>query len=361
MSNTNLYLDLNILQKVPSSNINQDGTGAPKTAYYGGVTRARVSAQSWQKAVRDFFKAENSAVGTKTKEIAELLAHKLSALDGSLGEKAAMDKAIATLGAAGIKFNRDTDSGKILTSTFLTVSPAQLEKLAQYALTHDNLTDQTAKNDVTRILQADNSLDLALFGRMVPDNAVLNVNAAAQMANAISTHEIKPEYDYFTAVEDSRPEDSDNVDMLGAVEYNAAILYRYANVSVGTLANNLNNEDIVKNIVAFVKAFILSMPTSSQMTFANKTLPNYIMITLREDTPINLASAFEEPISSKKDCIARSIKKLEDEYVVTKRFVEEPLMNVILTNHPSKFNNQAENLSELLDKVTEALTKAMKD
>ncbi|MDF7682367.1 type I-E CRISPR-associated protein Cas7/Cse4/CasC [Lactobacillus sp. ESL0679] len=359
MSNTNLYLDLNILQKVPSSNINQDSTGAAKTAFYGGVTRARVSAQNWQKAVYDFFKAENAAVAIKTKEVAELLAYKLTALDGSLDANSAIDKSIATLGAAGLKFKRDQSTGRVLTDTYLIISPDQIEKLAQYALTHDNFTDRNAKNDVTRILQTNNSLDLALFGRIVADNPRLNVSAAAQVAHAISTHEIKSEYDYFTAFDDSHPDKATDVDMLGAVEYDSAILYRYANVSVNTLANNLNGGDIVKSVAEFVKAFILSMPTSTHMTFANKTLPNYIMITLREDTPINLASAFEEPIISKKECISKSITRLEDEYMATKRFVEEPLMNVILTNHPSRINNQASNLSDLLKQVTDALTKAM--
>ncbi|GAB7100781.1 hypothetical protein JCM3263A_22560 [Thermobifida fusca] len=36
-------LDLHILQTVPPSNLNRDDTGAPKTANYGGVRRARVS------------------------------------------------------------------------------------------------------------------------------------------------------------------------------------------------------------------------------------------------------------------------------------------------------------------------------
>ena len=49
---SNLYLDINVLQSVPSSNINRDDTGAPKTAIYGGVTRSRVSSQSWKRAVR---------------------------------------------------------------------------------------------------------------------------------------------------------------------------------------------------------------------------------------------------------------------------------------------------------------------
>lgn len=35
-----LYVDFHVLQTVPPSCINRDDTGSPKTAIYGGVTRA---------------------------------------------------------------------------------------------------------------------------------------------------------------------------------------------------------------------------------------------------------------------------------------------------------------------------------
>ena len=38
-----LYLDIHAIQTLPPSNINRDDTGSPKTAFYGGVRRARVS------------------------------------------------------------------------------------------------------------------------------------------------------------------------------------------------------------------------------------------------------------------------------------------------------------------------------
>lgn len=55
MKNKPLYIDIHILQSVPPSNINRDDTGSPKTAKFGGVTRARVSSQAWKKATRDSF------------------------------------------------------------------------------------------------------------------------------------------------------------------------------------------------------------------------------------------------------------------------------------------------------------------
>ena len=36
----NLYIDLHVIQTLPPSCVNRDDTGSPKTAIYGGVTRA---------------------------------------------------------------------------------------------------------------------------------------------------------------------------------------------------------------------------------------------------------------------------------------------------------------------------------
>lgn len=47
---------------------------------------------------------------------------------------------------------------------------------------------------------------------------------------------------------------------------------------------------------AFVDAFIRSMPTGKQNTFANWTRPDAVYVTVRKDQPINLAGAFEKPV-----------------------------------------------------------------
>lgn len=46
MSNERLYVDFHVVQTVPPSCVNRDDTGRPKTAFYGGANRARVSSQS---------------------------------------------------------------------------------------------------------------------------------------------------------------------------------------------------------------------------------------------------------------------------------------------------------------------------
>ena len=71
MKTNNLYLDIHAIQSVPPSNLNRDDTGSPKTAQYGGVTRARVSSQCWKKAIREYFGkyVEKGDLGKRTKYI----------------------------------------------------------------------------------------------------------------------------------------------------------------------------------------------------------------------------------------------------------------------------------------------------
>lgn len=350
MTNQNLYIDLHVLQTVPSSNINRDDTGAPKTALYGGVNRARVSSQSWKRAIRSEFEQDNVSIGTRTKEAAKLLVDKL--LSESVDEKTAMKKVAEIFKDAGIKLNKENETGALLL-----VSPGQVEKLARYAINNEELD----KKEIKKILKSDNSIDLALFGRMVADNPELNVEGSAQVAHAISTHEVVPEFDYFTALDDLQPEDATGAAMLGTVEFTSSTLYRYADLNVRELMHNLGEADAIQGTAAFIKAFLLSMPTGKQNTFANKTLPNYVMVTIRKDTPVNLASAFEEAVTSKNGYVKESIRKLEEKYGATTKLIDEPVLNVVLTDYQSKIDNQADNLSGLLDQVTGALSKAVQD
>jgi len=48
------HLELHILQSVPVTCLNRDDLGSPKTAFFGGVQRARVSSQSWKRAIREY-------------------------------------------------------------------------------------------------------------------------------------------------------------------------------------------------------------------------------------------------------------------------------------------------------------------
>ncbi|KRM72129.1 CT1975-like family protein [Lacticaseibacillus brantae DSM 23927] len=293
-----------------------------------------------------------------TKDTFKLLVDKLLEVDSSLDAEAAAQKATDVFAAAKVKLDKDNK-----TKALMFVSPGQIEKIAQFATDNDSLDSK----ELQKVFKNDQSLDLALFGRMVADNPELNVDASAQVAHALSTHEIVPEFDYFTAVDDEQGEDQSGSAMIGTIEFNSSTLYRYANINISELVHNLGDTDLtIDGAVEFIKQFLLSMPTGKQNTFANRTLPNYVMISVRQDTPVNLVSAFETPVKSRDGYVTESINRLDDEYVSAQQFVDRPLLTVVLGADNFDWTNQTEvssaaNLNDLLASVKDSLAKAVQD
>ena len=279
-----LYVDVHVLQTVPPSCINRDDTGSPKTAIYGGVTRARVSSQAWKRAMRLMFwnLFTEEQVGLRTKRATDLVVAQLKALGQA---KDCEIHAVKALEAAGIKVNKASQ-----TDALFFLSPIQARELARLAI-----EGETDKQQYKNALKDYPSVDMALFGRMVASDPSLNYDAAAQVAHSISTHEVHNEYDYFTAVDDCAPKENMGAGHLGTVEFHSATLYRYATVNVRELSQHLKGET-AEAVEGFIRAFLLSMPTGKQNTFANRTVPDLAYITLRRDQPVNLAGAFECPV-----------------------------------------------------------------
>lgn len=315
MDTKRLYVDFHVLQTVPPSCVNRDDTGSPKTSVYGGSVRARVSSQAWKHAMRVMFTEEMSdamETGKRTKKGADLVAKQITLLAPESDAEKLAKKAIES---AGIKSD---DKG---TKALFFMSEAQAKALAELAV--DGCTD---KKQYKEALKAAPSADMALFGRMVADDPSLNYDAAAQVAHSISTHTVQNEFDYFTAVDDCAPEDNAGAGHLGTVEYNSATLYRYATVNVLELVRTLGAEQAAQTVRAFGEAFIRSMPTGKQNSFANRTLPDAVYVTLRQDQPVNLCGAFEKPVRKSEEGYAEPSKMALKQYAkeLYNTFAEAP-------------------------------------
>ena len=345
MTNHNLFLDIHVIQAVPPSNINRDDTGSPKTAQYGGVTRARVSSQSWKKAIRDYFNTNGlyANVGIRSLDIIRYIADKIQEKDSSKTEDDAIKLASDTLDKAGVK-SKDNR----LKALFF-IGSDQAEKLAEAAI--DGIAD---KKELHAILKNNPSIDIALFGRMVADDPSLNEDASAQVAHAISTHAVQTEFDFFTATDDLAREDNAGAGMLGTIEYNSSTLYRYANVAAHELVKRLeDNKEATKNaLMLFVESFVKSMPTGKVNTFANQTLPSAVVVTLRSDRPVNIVTAFEMPVKTNGGYIENSVKQLEKGLKDAQTFVATPLSTLSIglkENNQSDFNALLEQLGKVLE------------
>jgi CRISPR system Cascade subunit CasC len=147
---------------------------------------------------------------------------------------------------------------------------------------------------------------------MVADVPRINVDAAVQVAHAISTHAVEGEFDYFTAVDDMNTSDETGAGMIGAIEFNSACLYRFASVGMHLLAENLSGswDAAAAALELFLDGFALSMPSGYENSFAQKTRPALVAIVLREDQPVNLVSAFEAPVTGEEGVVDESIARL---------------------------------------------------
>jgi len=166
------------------------------------------------------------------------------------------------------------------------------------------------------------SVDIALFGRMVTSEAFLDVEASSQFAHAISTHKIDHEFDYYTAVDDLERASDDRAgagaDMIGDIEFNSACYYKYFNIHVEGLVDNLTGRAFDKKrevseedeadarqtaataARALIEAACRVTPTGKQNSFAAHQLPSLVWVEIREENlPVSYANAFCCPVNPK--------------------------------------------------------------
>ncbi|MCM3884610.1 type I-E CRISPR-associated protein Cas7/Cse4/CasC [Frankia sp. R82] len=320
------YVDVHVLQTVPPSNLNRDDAGTPKQAIYGGVKRARVSSQAWKRATRRAFAdlVDPATLGTRTKKISALLAEKIASRGGLAPDDAARI-ATSVLSDLGIKTGKKATEtayllffGRPQLDRLVDLIEADLPRLA--GLEDTALAEAVKAVPVRETLGTGHPIDVALFGRMVADLPGLNVDAATQVAHALSTHAAEVEFDYYTAVDDENLREDTGAGMIGTIEFQSATLYRFATVGLHQLVDNLGGDTdaAVGALRVFLTAFTTSMPTGHSNSFAHRTAPNLLTVTLRTDQPVNLVSAFEKPVvANGHGILACSIDKFAAELTKT--------------------------------------------
>jgi len=107
------------------------------------------------------------------------------------------------------------------------------------------------------------AVDIAMFGRMLASSPAFNVEAACQVAHAISVHPVVIEDDYFTAVDDLNNGMEDmGAAHIGETRFAAGLFYSYICINRELLIQNLDgNEDLAnKAIRALTEAAVKVAP-----------------------------------------------------------------------------------------------------
>lgn len=310
-------IDIYALQSLPPSLINRDDTGAPKNAIFGGVPRQRVSSQSWKRAIRSYFFENFDAanIGDRSKRFPEKIARQLE--EQGMEQSVAIERTEQLFKAMKVKTavekktkdkdEKGAEAAYPQTGYLLFFSPHQINNAVKAIRERDG--KNFTKREALEVLDQEHSVDIAMFGRMVADDASYNVDAAVQVAHALGIHESAPEFDYLTAVDDlAEKGEETGAGMITTVQMMSSTLYRYATVNLEGLAANLDSEDAAKQAaVEFVEAFIASMPTGKINTFANQTLPELVYVAVRDTRPVSLVNAFEAPVEATEDKSRREV------------------------------------------------------
>lgn len=314
-----MIIELHIIQSFGPANLNRDDTGAPKDCEFGGTRRARVSSQCWKRAMREHFAVMKNPIasenlGIRTKKVGDYLRAQLEE-KGKSGEE--LEAMISLLNVDYLVFLGRTDRTALrdyclenwedLLGTGTSEKPVTAGKKSK----GKDKAKKVGKafEDLPRATAA---ADIALFGRMIADAPGRNIDAAAQVAHAISTHRVAPDIDYFTALDDLTPDDQSGAGMIGSTEFNAACYYRYLNVDVRQLRHNLADESLVpKAVHAYVKAAVEAIPKAKQNSMAALNLPTFVFAVARDAGGWNLSNAFVKAIRTDGDgVVANSISHL---------------------------------------------------
>jgi CRISPR system Cascade subunit CasC len=295
-----MFVELHMIQNFAPANLNRDDTNNPKDCEFGGVRRARISSQCLKRAIRTtpvFAETTKVEVGTRTKWLVDLLRKQL--VDAGKSEEEVTS--ILTEFVPQYASKLDKDGSK--TAVLLYLSRAEIERLVQALLENwDNLPKDTAQLAKTLVKgQKDwtSAPDIALFGRMLAEKPELGLEAACQVAHAISTHRVTMEMDFYTAVDDLNPEDTAGAGMMGFTGFDSACFYRYARIDWDQLLENLNGDASLarRSVEGFLRAAVAAVPSGKQNSFAANNPPNFLLAVVRKDgMGWSLANAFERPV-----------------------------------------------------------------
>lgn len=339
------FIQLHLLTSYPPANLNRDDLGRPKTAVMGGFQRLRISSQSLKRAWRMsdlFFDRDEleKEMGTRTKRFGiEWIFPRL------LEKKVPEDHATKwTLDIQRV-FGEPEDEG-FINKQLAHITPLEkqgihkiVEDLASFLNRQSNQSylikiqdlqkerDKKKKSEerkkitkkITGLLEkaiinsGKTAVDIALFGRMLASSPKLNIEAACQVAHAISVHKVAVEDDYFTAVDDlSRGEEDMGAAHIGETEFGAGLFYLYICINRDLLLNNIQNDEklAVKTLLALTEAAATIAPTGKQNSFASRAYASYILAEKGRKQPRSLSVAFLKPVTGT-DMLSDTVASLE--------------------------------------------------
>ena len=345
-------LDIHIIQSYPVNCLNRDENNSPKVTTFGGVRRARISSQSYKRAVREKLKelAPDIFSGVRTRYIAPLFKEVLlqvgfteeesnilstvgtqcySVLDIKDPQRSKtimyLDKSelvgIAKLWKEDPVIKGWLDSGKAIKWHDF-IQEAGVEKDAKnfkvslsdtkHKFNYEYKADKKSKKATLNLkyfqkylkqVPLKEGIDIKLFGRFMSAHEDLTVAAAGSFAHAFSTHAVHTESDFFAAVDENLPAASSGAAITNTMEYNTATYYKFISINLtdftdSYLASNFTDKEKKEVISLLIQAILFAVPSAKSTSMNAGTLPSYVLGAVRDKSQsANLANAFEKPVT----------------------------------------------------------------
>ena len=352
------FLQLHFLTSYPPACLNRDDLNRPKTGVMGGVPRLRIASQSLKRAWRtsDVFREKlTGQTGIRSKELGRKI--NIALLNGALLDELLRGKSLEKEADDKLTPKQTAEWAWMIASRYVdkkskatdgegndsgTKEKSEKKKAPKSNVNKDTLKssqivfysgDEIASIDkliqqlreqrkaptdkqLSEILikEAGGAADLALFGRMLASSPDYNVEAACEVAHAITVHKVAVEDDFFTAVDDlNKHEEDAGSAHIGEQGFAAGLFYLYVCINRDLLIENLDrdNELVNNTIKALVEAAATVAPTGKQKSFASRAWASYILAEKGERQPRSLSVAFLKPIKSD-DMLQEAIQKLEE-------------------------------------------------
>ncbi|MFE3880857.1 type I-E CRISPR-associated protein Cas7/Cse4/CasC [Kitasatospora sp. NPDC059146] len=348
------FLDIHVLQTIPLSGLNLDGDGCPKSVVLGGATRARISAYSKKRPVRLHVEEalpDQASVRTRrlVHEVRDLLVRE-EGWNEELATFTALDVfTAASSGQMSLGSSTDDIQAKdplataaliyTPTTTAHRMAATAAERKHDYEIALKEAEASTAKPQSGRAskkkdkeqeeaggtvtnpadlegLLASANASIALLGRTLMEINGAERDACVQVASAFTTHEANIEIDFFVAVDDyaAKTQDVPSVGLIGDQRLVAGTFYMYSTIALRSFADAIDNDLVLARAVcrAYIDGFIHTLPKTGQTSSAAWTLPDLVHLAVRTDRPVNLSTAFDNPVTGRQGHADPSIARLSD-------------------------------------------------
>jgi len=305
-----MLINIHMIQNHAPANLNRDDLGAPKTCYFGCVLRSRISSQCLKRSIRMSKEFQKLLGGVRTRRLVQLIAN---------GDEKLQEKAEKVLGKCGIlpKTSQSRESKMLIYTTREAV-----KEMAELLKSHQGVVDDDLAKRFARIIAEKTAVpDMALAGRMLePESDIwkgidTTVEAALQVAHAVSTNEARPEVDYYVAADDIPGSDA-GAGYVDEAMFASACFYKYFSIDWDQLLKNLEAFHSDKKALAahtvgaFLRAAAMVTPTGKQNSFAAHNPPDGILVEIR-NYPLSYANAFISPVKAdERDIVSQSVAQL---------------------------------------------------